>query len=340
MTTNSVLYKNRERKNNTLTSLTQKISVVIPAYNEEKTLGKTIMSVLDAGIVSKDIYIIDDGSTDRTEEIATIYGVHLIQNKGNLGKADSLRDLIHHRELANEYEFIALLDADTMVDPGYFSRMLSQAERNQDVVLFIGQVKSQKHNWITGARAMDYAYMHDIYKSAQSKYSMITVGPGCASIYRTRALKRIQISNDTLAEDMDWTIQVYRKNLGRILYVPEALVYTQDPETLWDYIRQIRRWYSGSFQVIRKHRIMSRLTRIDLELGFLYLEGLVYSLLFALLPILFPYMFFFHWSWVKKIAAIDFMMLSGFAFYASVRNRRPDIFLRFPLFYITRYINA
>jgi cellulose synthase/poly-beta-1,6-N-acetylglucosamine synthase-like glycosyltransferase len=185
--------------------------------------------------------------------------------------------------------------------------------------------------------------MHDIYKSVQSKYSMITVGPGCASIYRACALKKIELSNDTLAEDMDWTIQIHRKNLGRTFYVPEAIVYTQDPATLQDYLRQIQRWYTGAWQVIRKHHIPFRMKKIDWELGLLCFEGLAYGLLFTLTPFLLPLLLLSHWAWFWTIAlyaSYDLFMVSGLALYSAVRNRRLDIFLQFPLFYITRYLNA
>jgi biofilm PGA synthesis N-glycosyltransferase PgaC len=320
---------------------TPRIGVVIPAYNEEVTLGKALESVIEAGIPPKEIYVVDDWSTDRTPEVASAHGVNLVRNPRNLGKAESIKRLVFHQKLAYEYDLIAFFDADTLVDPGYFSAMLARVRSRPDVVLFIGQVKSQRHNWITSSRALDYTYMHDIFKSAQSKYSMITVGPGCASVYRTSALKRIYISNDTLAEDMDWTIQIYRKRLGKTHYVPDAVIHTQDPETARDYIRQIRRWYVGSWQVIKKHRIPSRFTRIDLELTLLCFEGLVYSLLLTLLPLILPFLvLFFHWKGVERVAVSDLALFSGLALYSAVKNRRLDIFLYVPFFYVVRYLNA
>jgi cellulose synthase/poly-beta-1,6-N-acetylglucosamine synthase-like glycosyltransferase len=317
-----------------------RIAVLVPAHNEEMTLGKTLRSVIKAGILSEDIYVIDDCSSDQTPKVAALYAVHLMQNKVNLGKSAAIKRLLFSLRLTERYDLIALLDADTVVDPHYFHQILIQVQIRPDVVLFVGQVKSLRYNWLTSARAFDYTYMHDIYKSAQSRYSMITVGPGCASVYRSSALEKIRISNDTLAEDMDWTVQIHRQNLGKTLYVPKAIVYTQDPKTIQDYIRQVRRWYTGTWQVILKHSIPWRRTRIDLEVGLLCFEGLVYGLLLTLLPLLLPFLFIFHWSWLEKVTLFDLLMFSGLAIYAAFRNRRLDIFLRFPLFYIVRYLNA
>lgn len=317
-----------------------RLGVVIPAYNEEGTIGRTLASLLEAGVSPEEIHVVDDCSTDRTSLVASLHGVNILRNETNLGKARSIYRLISERNLIGEFDLIAFLDADTTVDSIYFTEMRVQAERHPEVVLFVGQVQSQKHNWITGSRAMDYTYMHDIYKSAQSKFSMITVGPGCASIYRTAALRQIDITNDTLAEDMDWTIQIYRKALGKIHYVPSAVVYTQDPATLLDYLSQIRRWYTGTWQVIRKHQIPFRWTRIDLEIGFLAAEALVYALLLVLLPFVLPYLLFFNSETVKRFALIDIFSFFGLAVYASIRRRRPDILRYFPLFYLIRFLNA
>jgi cellulose synthase/poly-beta-1,6-N-acetylglucosamine synthase-like glycosyltransferase len=319
---------------------TPRIAVLIPAYNEEKTLGKTLESVISTGIPPEDIYVIDDCSTDQTFTVALAYDVQLIQNKKNLGKAESLKRLIFFQRIHERFDLIAFFDADTIVDPQYFSCILSQVQAHPDAVLYIGQVKSLRHNWLTSSRAFDYTYMHDIYKSAQSKYSVITVGPGCASVYKAQAVKKLDMSNDTLAEDMDWTIQIHRKKLGRTLYVPAAIVHTQDPETVHDYIRQIRRWYTGAWQVIRKHRIPWRMEKIDLELGLLCLEGLIYGLLLSLLPFLLPFLILFHSKWIAAIGLYDLSMFSGLVLYSAIRNRRLDIVLKFPSFYIVRYLNA
>lgn len=314
--------------------------VIIPAHNEEGGIGDTLRSVLDAGIPPGDIFVIDDCSSDRTSEVASREAIRLFRNPVNLGKAESIARVLSREPVFDRYDLIALLDADTEVDPGYFDAMTTAAARHEDVVLFVGQVKSRRHNWVTASRAFDYTFMHDVYKTAQSKLSVVTVSPGCSSVYRSRALREIEIRGDTLAEDMDWTIQVHRKNLGKALYLKEAVVYTQDPATLGDYVRQIRRWYAGFMQVIRKHRIPMGLQRIDLEVGFLLLEGLLYGTLLAMAPLLVPLLALNDSRWVLTLIAMDAAVFSGLALYGAARNRRPDILFYFPVFYLIRYLNA
>lgn len=319
---------------------TMRLCVVIPAYNEEQTIGSTLDSVLNAGVLPQNIFVIDDCSGDHSSQIVEGYGVNLLRNRINAGKAESIKRAALSQRLTERFDLIALLDADTIVHRDYFSRIHSHATAHPDVALFVGQVKSRRHNWLTSSRALDYTFMHDVYKTAQSKHSMITVAPGCASVYRAHAFRKLDISNDTLAEDMDWTIQVHRKGLGKTQYVAGAIVYTQDPETLRDYTRQILRWYTGCWQVIRKHRIPLSPTRIDLELGFLYLEGLTYGIVLSLLLLCLPVLVTLHWKSVATLASCDFVALAGVALYGALRNSRRDIIFYFPLFYIVRFLNA
>ena len=90
-------------------------------------------------------------------------------------------------------------------------------------------------------------------------------------------------SSDTIVEDMDCTIQVHRKKLGRIIYQKRAIVSTQDPRTIRDYIKQMYRWHSGAWQVGLKYEMLTGLNKIDLEYKLLMGEGIVFATLFLLL---------------------------------------------------------
>ena len=84
---------------------------------------------------------------------------------------------------------------------------------------------------------------------------------------------------------MDCTIQVHRKKLGKIIYQKRAVVSTQDPRTIRDYIKQMYRWHSGAWQVGLKYEMLTGLSKIDLEYKLLMGEGLIFATLFLLLPL-------------------------------------------------------
>ncbi len=85
-----------------------KICVLIPSFNEEKTIGWLVKAVSELGF---DVFVIDDGSRDRTAKLAAENGAEVFINKKNLGKGASLRkafDILIHKE----YEGIIIMDGD------------------------------------------------------------------------------------------------------------------------------------------------------------------------------------------------------------------------------------
>src|SRR5688572_7289556 len=121
------------------TTLPDQISVVIPAHNEELLLGRCISSVIEAGVCPGHIYVVNDGSTDGTADIARRFaGVNLLTSTTPRGKSGALRAAIAHFELATRYQYMALLDADSRVAPTYFTEVLTRLLRDPDAVLVCG----------------------------------------------------------------------------------------------------------------------------------------------------------------------------------------------------------
>ncbi|PKM83163.1 MAG: glycosyl transferase, partial [Firmicutes bacterium HGW-Firmicutes-13] len=84
-----------------------KISIIIPAYNEEKLIGETLESLKDLTEI-KEIIVVNDGSSDRTGEIARQYKVKVVDLPQNKGKGEAVQEGISQATS----EIIALIDAD------------------------------------------------------------------------------------------------------------------------------------------------------------------------------------------------------------------------------------
>jgi len=109
------------------------LSVVIPAFNEEGAVRQTIEDVrkeMDATGVPYEIIVIDDGSSDRTMEIARSTGVVVDSNQVNTGYGASLKRGIRHAQ----YEYVAIIDADGTYPARYLPAMLKMC-RDQDMVV-------------------------------------------------------------------------------------------------------------------------------------------------------------------------------------------------------------
>ena len=308
---------------------------MLPAKDEAVGIGKTVKSILRAGVMASDVYVIDDGSSDGTGEIARSFGVNVARNPKNIGKAHSLARLASVFELVRRYDYICLMDADTQVSEDYFQRV-KKSFAEPRVAVVCGRAKSTPHNWLTAYRCLAYWISHAIYKDGQSNMGVITVTPGCAAAFRSDAFAQLDWSNDTIVEDMDCTIQVHRKKLGRIVYQKHAVVSTQDPRTLRDYIKQMYRWHTGAWQVGRKYGMLTGLSKIDLEYKLLMGEGVIFATLFLLLPVwlvLYPRLAFYG-------VGMDMIVLMLLSMICGLCDRRTDVFLFSPMYPLLRFIDC
>jgi cellulose synthase/poly-beta-1,6-N-acetylglucosamine synthase-like glycosyltransferase len=240
------------------------IAVLIAAHNEEPVLKDSINSV--ASLLGPDkVYVVSDASTDRTVEVALASGVSVLRLHRNRGKAGALRAGIERFGLLERYRAIMFLDADSEADMRYFDEAVQLlAEPNVAAVAgyvhvvweprqlpFLGRLILTHRN-----RLYTITQMLQKYGQTWRRTSLCYIVPGFASIYRTDALRRIDIDPRGLViEDFNMTFEVHRKRLGRIALSPRAVAYSQDPHTLGDYIRQVRRWNLGFWQTIRRHGI-------------------------------------------------------------------------------------
>ena len=307
--------------------------VILPAYNEEVVIAKTIQSIFDAGIEPHQLYVINDASKDRTAEIALSVGVNVINNQVNLGKArgvENALNLIFHDYRTATVTHVCFMDADTLVDANYFRTITKRLEddlqachKNIDkrpISVLCGRVKSIPHNWLTAFRAYELWLSQTLHKAAQSRIKTITVAPGCASTYSVDALQSVTWSNDTTVEDMDATFQIILHG-GNITYEPAAVVYTQDPNTIRDFIGQIgKRWYPGIWQVVGKHEVLRRgwFTLFNWECRLLMVE-----------PILFVgvilYTLFFNLSSLPAFVGYSYLIVIPLATVAAFQEKRIDI---------------
>lgn len=104
------------------------VSVVIPAYNAEKTIGETICSVLQQTHRNFELIIVDDASTDGTSDIALLYQaenpqIQLLRNAENAGVAFSRNRGVR----AARHDWIAFLDSDDLWEPDKLERQLRLA---------------------------------------------------------------------------------------------------------------------------------------------------------------------------------------------------------------------
>jgi glycosyltransferase involved in cell wall biosynthesis len=228
-----------------------KISIIIPAYNEEKVIRHTIEAVIETKYPKKEIIFVDDGSTDKTLTIANQFKNKIkILHKENGGKASALNYGIVYAT----GEIIVIIDADTIIGRHSLTEIVKGFEVNEHVAAVAGNIKVRnKMNWITKCQALEYITGIQIVRRAFDVFGSITIVPGALGAFKKSYLTEAgAYGKDTIVEDFDQTIKLLKAGLitqGS----SKATAYTEAPNTFKDFFAQRKRWYRGNMQVLKRH---------------------------------------------------------------------------------------
>lgn len=233
------------------------VSVVMAAYNEEKVISETLRSILGTEYQGEiEVIVVDDGSHDDTAgevtQIAqTDNRVRLLQQE-NHGKARALVRAM----AAVRHGIVVFVDADTHFQRDTL-RKLVEPFADQSIGAVSGHAKvGNLRTFIARCQSLEYTCGFNLDRRAYTRWNCITVVPGAISAIRKRAIDEAGgLSLQTLAEDTDLTLTLHKEG-QRIVYVPEAIAWTEAPETVRSLARQRFRWAYGTLQCLWKHRDM------------------------------------------------------------------------------------
>jgi cellulose synthase/poly-beta-1,6-N-acetylglucosamine synthase-like glycosyltransferase len=230
--------------------VTDPVTVIVPAYNEEVCIAATINS-LRASDHPIEILVVDDGSTDATASIVRALNypnVRLIR-QANGGKPAALNNGIRHAR----YEIIVMIDGDTVFEPKTISTLVQPFVRPW-VGAVSGNAKVANRRKIVGRwQHIEYVIGFNIDRRIQDLLGCMTTIPGAVGAFRRKALLQAGgVSEDTLAEDTDLTMAVCSAG-WEIVYEERARAWTEAPTTLQQLWRQRYRWSYGTMQAMWKH---------------------------------------------------------------------------------------
>jgi cellulose synthase/poly-beta-1,6-N-acetylglucosamine synthase-like glycosyltransferase len=276
-----------------------KVAVLVPAYNEEKVIERTVRSVLDSDYPNLHVIVIDDGSKDRTLEVARrafaqeeAEGRVLILTKPNAGKAEALNFGLEH--LTDEEIFVGI-DADTIIAHDAISHLVPHFI-NPKVGAIAGNAKvGNRVNLWTRWQALEYITSQNFERRALNTMGAVSVVPGAIGAWRVSAVQQAGGYHvDTVAEDADLTMALLRRRY-RVEYEDQALAYTEAPTTANGLMRQRFRWSFGILQSLYKHRgVFARKG----ALGWVALPNiLIFQILLPLVSPLIDIMFIVGVSW-------------------------------------------
>jgi len=286
-----------------------KVAVLIPAYNEEKVIERTVRAALNSNYPNLFVIVIDDGSKDRTLEVArrafsaeAAAGKVLILTKPNAGKAEALNYGIEH---IRDAELFVGIDADTVIASDAIARLVPHFI-NPKVGAIAGNAKvGNRVNLWTRWQALEYITSQNFERRALDVLGAVSVVPGAIGAWRVSAVREAGGYHiDTVAEDADLTMALLRRGY-RVEYEDMALAYTEAPTNANGLMRQRFRWSFGILQAVYKHRgVFARKG----ALGWVALPNIV--IFQILLPLVSP--------------LIDIMFVMGTIWYYIQKRFHPD----------------
>lgn len=229
------------------------VEIIIPMYNEEIVIIKTIESALNIDYEDYSVTIIDDGSTDNSLQLVKSRFEDNIRikilNQQNKGKALALNNAIS----LSSSDIVICIDADTQIELNVIKKILPYFY-NQEVAAVAGQIEvGNKRNLITYLQYVEYITTPNYERHVFQHVNGILVIPGAIGAFRRSVLVELGgYSNDTLTEDNEMTLRLLSKNhIIRNAY--DVKGYTEAPENLQAFIKQRVRWKVGSMQVLYKY---------------------------------------------------------------------------------------
>ena len=321
------------------------VTAIIPAFNEEKNIERTIISVFSQTKRARKIIIIDDKSTDGTLKVLNkFHSLTIIKNNRRLGKAASINQVLS----LIETDLALIVDADTELEATFIEKACKEFSE-KDIVAVSGFVlpsESSPNTFIKNARLVEYVYSQTTLKKGQNMINGLFVLSGCCSVFKTSIIQQTGFPEDTVTEDLDltWLLELNGYRTSTI----DAYASTVEPEGLIAYISQIRRWYMGFFQCLSKYNtaLFSK-NPLTLTVSLLLFESLVFTILWAsmivllfMTPFLTNELSTLKWLLFNMIG-IDLFTVCFPAFFKGIEmGSLRDLILGIPIFYSLRIVNA
>ncbi len=290
------------------------LSIIIPAYNEEEYIKKTVESALNFDYPKDkfEVIVIDDGSKDKTYKIARSIKNKLLRvyTKENEGKAKALNFGI---SLAKG-DFIITMDADTTAEKNAAKEMIRYF-KDKEVMCVTPSIILEKPKTIW-QKLQQGEYLIGIYlRKVYHGLNSIHITPGAFSAYRKSFFEKhggfIGIEKNNLTEDLEMSLRIH--SLGfKIANAQKAKVYTIGPKNLSELTKQRKRWYVGLIKNTFSYKRLFNRKYGDLALILLPLAWL--SVFFSI------FLFFFFLFNLIKSSYKEYLILKSFNFNIIERN--------------------
>lgn len=239
------------------------VSILVPAHNEGKVIGKTVESLLllDYPMDKMELIVINDNSSDDSKDILQNiknryrnYNFTVINTDnitGGKGKSNALN--IGYQRAKGE--FIAIYDADNTPQKTALRYLIQTIKRDDSLGAVIGKFRTRnKHkNILTKFINIETLSFQWIAQAGRRQLLGLCTIPGTNFVLRRSTIEALGgWDTSAIAEDTEISFRIYKMG-QRITYVPQSVTWEQEPETVNVWIKQRTRWVKGNIYVVVKY---------------------------------------------------------------------------------------
>ena len=251
------------KSQNSNTPYNPKVSVIIPAWNEEVGILKTIKSVLSNNYDNIEIVVVNDGSTDNSDKVIKDFIKYLKLNKipgydsiqyiykENGGKGPALNTGIEHAS----GDIILTMDADSAIEYNGIENLVKYYT-DPTIMAVVGNVKVANNNTIIGLLQQLEYYFGFYFKRAYSMMGAEYIFGGACASFRKEVFEKLGLFDETnKTEDIEMSMRTRYAGM-RCIYAEDVVAYTEGAATAFGLINQRVRWKKGRFDTFIKYKSM------------------------------------------------------------------------------------
>jgi poly-beta-1,6-N-acetyl-D-glucosamine synthase len=240
-----------------------RVSVLIPAWNEENGVVTTARALLSSTYKNLEVLIINNASTDGTKKNV----LKLVREHGRSrrGRQRGI-DLVYLEELTQGKghalnrgiesatgDIILSIDADCYVPPDAVANFVKYF-RDPSVMAAVGNVKIGNTRTILGVTQYLEFLFSFYFKKGDSVINSIYIIGGAAGAFRREVFEQVgRYSTTNITEDIELSVRIQDAGM-KIVYAPDALVFTEGAMDIWGLMKQRLRWKRGRFETFVDHR--------------------------------------------------------------------------------------
>ncbi len=245
-------------------------SIIVPVKNEERVMDRLLNSLsnLDYPPNKREIIIVEDGSTDKTNDICISYAkehgnVKILHKNLSNGKPSALNFGLAQAK----GDIVAIFDADNVPAQDALSAVVEYFE-DPKVAAVQGRTSSinPKENMLTQFISYEEAVWCEAYLRGKDVLNLFVHLKGSCQFIRRDVLQQLQgFDEAVLSEDMEISARLV-ENDYKIRYASDVVALQESPSNLKTLFKQRTRWFRGTMEVAFKYgRLMTKLNRINFD---------------------------------------------------------------------------